>query len=50
MDALYAEEMQRWIPELSGSTYVWEPALGGFRKVDRNSSNVALRHPARYVR
>jgi uncharacterized protein (DUF488 family) len=46
----WREEMQRWIPELSGSTYVWEPALGGFRKVDRNSSNVALRHPARYVR
>jgi len=42
----WREEMQRWIPELSGSTYLWEPALGGFRKVDRNSRNVALRHPA----
>jgi uncharacterized protein (DUF488 family) len=36
--------MERWIPERSGSAYRWEPALGGFRKVNRNSPNVALRH------
>lgn len=38
--------MQRWVPELSGSAYIWEPALGGFRKPVRESSNVALRHPS----
>jgi uncharacterized protein (DUF488 family) len=38
------EEMECWVPEKTGSAYLWEPTLGGFRKVDRNSSNVALRH------
>lgn len=38
--------MQRWVPERSGSAYRWEPALGGFRKVHRDSHNVALRHPS----
>jgi len=42
----WREEMERWIPEMSGSTYRWEPALGGFRKANRNSPNVALRHPS----
>jgi uncharacterized protein (DUF488 family) len=42
----WREEMERWIPERSGSKYCWEPALGGFRKVNRTSSNVALRHPS----
>jgi uncharacterized protein (DUF488 family) len=42
----WREEMERWVPELSGSAYRWEPALGGFRKADPDSSNVALRHPA----
>ncbi len=42
----WREEMQRWIPETSGSVYRWEPALGGFRKVHRDSPNVALRHPS----
>jgi len=42
----WREEMERWVPERSGSTYRWEPALGGFRKVDRNSHNVALSHPS----
>jgi uncharacterized protein (DUF488 family) len=42
----WREEMERWVPELSGSTYRWEPTLGGFRKVNPNSSNVALRHPS----
>jgi uncharacterized protein (DUF488 family) len=42
----WREEMERWIPERSGSAYRWEPALGGFRKVDRESPNIALRHPS----
>ena len=42
----WREEMERWIPERSGSNYRWDPRLGGFRKVNRNSSNVALRHPS----
>src|SRR5665213_3085664 len=42
----WREEMARWIPEMTGSSYRWEPALGGFRSVDRNSPNVALRHPS----
>ena len=42
----WREEMERWVPERSGSAYRWEPALGGFRKVNRNSHNVALRHPS----
>jgi uncharacterized protein (DUF488 family) len=36
--------MAQWIPERAGSAYLWEPALGGFRKPDRNSPNVALRN------
>jgi uncharacterized protein (DUF488 family) len=36
--------MAQWIPEKAGSAYLWEPALGGFRKPDRNSPNVALRN------
>lgn len=39
-------EMKRWVPELSGATYARDPALGGFRKLHRESPNVALRHPA----
>jgi len=42
----WREEMERWVPERSGSAYRWEPALGGFRKINRNSYNVALRHPS----
>ena len=42
----WREEMERWVPETTESTYRWEPALGGFRKADRNSDNVALRHPS----
>ena len=38
--------MERWVPQLSGSVYSWQPALGGFRKRNPESSNVALRHPA----
>ena len=42
----WREAMERWVPERSGSAYRWEPALGGFRKSNRNSPNVALRHPS----
>ena len=42
----WREEMERWVPERSESAYRWEPALGGFRKVNRNSHNVGLRHPS----
>jgi len=42
----WREEMQRWIPERTGSAYRWEPALGGFRRPNRDSPNVALRHPS----
>jgi uncharacterized protein (DUF488 family) len=36
--------MAQWIPETSGSTYAWQPALGGFRKPNPASANVALRN------
>lgn len=42
----WREEMERWVPDCSGSTYRWEPELGGFRTSHRNSPNVALRHPS----
>jgi uncharacterized protein (DUF488 family) len=42
----WREEMERWVPERTRSAYRWEPALGGFRKVNHNSHNVALRHPS----
>jgi len=42
----WREEMERWVPENAGSAYIWEPTLGGFRKRNRNSDNVALRHPS----
>jgi uncharacterized protein (DUF488 family) len=38
--------MARWVPDLSGASYEWRPALGGFRKPRPDSPNVALRHPA----
>jgi uncharacterized protein (DUF488 family) len=38
--------MEEWIPRDAGASYRWEPALGGFRKPQPDSSNVALRHPA----
>jgi uncharacterized protein (DUF488 family) len=40
------DAMERWIPSAAGASYRWEPALGGFRKPQSGSSNVALRHPA----
>ncbi|HEV2737600.1 MAG TPA: DUF488 domain-containing protein [Candidatus Elarobacter sp.] len=41
----WREEMERWIPQLTGRAYRWQRSLGGFRNVNRESSNVALRHP-----
>ena len=37
------EVMERWIPD-AGIAYRWEKDLGGFRKTDPSSPNVALRH------
>jgi uncharacterized protein (DUF488 family) len=42
----WREELERWLPQRSGSAYRWQPALGGFRKRNPESSNVALHHPA----
>jgi uncharacterized protein (DUF488 family) len=39
------EHMEQWLPAL-GVAYQWERALGGFRKPQAGSPNVALRHPA----
>ena len=39
------EAMERWIPA-AGIAYRWEKNLGGFRKPDPATPNVALRHPA----
>ena len=38
-------ELEAWIPD-TGISYRWEPELGGFRRRDKDSANVALRHPA----
>lgn len=38
--------MERWVPQLTGSAYLWEKDLGGFRKIRPESPNVALRHPS----
>ncbi len=43
---LWREAMEAWVPERSGSSYRWEAALGGFRRANPNSPNVALRHPS----
>jgi uncharacterized protein (DUF488 family) len=37
--------MERWLPA-AGVAYRWEGRLGGFRRPDRRSPNVALRHGA----
>ena len=43
---VWRDEMERWVPDLAGSRYRWEPALGGFRKAHPDSANVALRNEA----
>ncbi len=42
----WRERMEIWVPELGLCAYIWQPRLGGFRKGNRESSNVALRHPS----
>ena len=42
----WREAMAEWIPRETGSSYCWAPELGGFRPVQQNSPNVALRHPS----
>jgi uncharacterized protein (DUF488 family) len=43
---VWAQVMARWIPDLAGASYEWQPELGGFRKTRPESPNIALRHPA----
>jgi uncharacterized protein (DUF488 family) len=40
------DAMEEWVPRDAGTSYRWEPALGGFRKSQPGSCNIALRHPA----
>jgi uncharacterized protein (DUF488 family) len=35
--------LERWLPDI-GIAYAWEPGLGGWRKPDVDSPNVALRN------
>lgn len=42
----WREEMERWVPAMSGAAYRWERRLGGFRKTRPESPNVALQHPS----
>ena len=42
----WREDMEQWVPKQSGSSYRWEPTLGGFRKAHAGSPNIALRHPS----
>ncbi len=39
------KEMERWVPEV-GTSYRWEPKLGGFRRTVPGSPHVALHHPS----
>lgn len=43
---VWAAELARWVPDLSGASYEWHPELGGFRKARPESQNVGLHHPA----
>lgn len=43
---VWAERMARWVPDLAGATYAWQPELGGFRKTRADSENVGLRNPS----
>ena len=43
---VWAERLALWIPAETGATYQWERELGGFRKPNPHSPNVALRHPS----
>lgn len=37
------EAMQRWLPD-AGIGYRWEPRLGGWRRIDGDSPDVAMRN------
>ncbi|GAB3273717.1 DUF488 domain-containing protein [Arthrobacter pigmenti] len=37
------DKMQRWLPE-AGIDYRWEKRLGGFRKLEQDSPDIALRN------
>lgn len=41
---VWAERMAEWVPREAGAAYVWQPALGGFRKAHAESPNTALRN------
>jgi uncharacterized protein (DUF488 family) len=41
---VWMEAMATWVPDLSGASYQWSPRLGGFRKRNPDSPNIALRH------
>jgi uncharacterized protein (DUF488 family) len=43
---VWTERMAVWVPDLSGASYEWRPALGGFRKPHADSANVGLRNPS----
>jgi uncharacterized protein (DUF488 family) len=43
---VWADRMAAWIPDLADATYEWRKGLGGFRRPQPDSPNVALRHPA----
>jgi uncharacterized protein (DUF488 family) len=43
---VWAQRMALWVPDLAGATYEWRRELGGFRKAQPDSPNVALRHLA----
>ena len=40
------EELEAWVPKLSGAAYRWEKDLGGFRRPRPDSANIALRNSA----
>jgi len=40
----WAERMAEWVPREAGAAYLWQPALGGFRKALPDSPNTALRN------
>jgi uncharacterized protein (DUF488 family) len=42
---VWREAMADWLGA-AGVAYRWEPELGGFRRSDPGSVNIALRHPA----
>lgn len=43
---VWREQMEEWVPGLTGAAYRWAPALGGFRKAKPDSKNFGLQHPS----